>query len=147
MELWVLISRAPPLWCLLANSFWTEQYFTKLLIGIDQLGVVLIARNFGVNQIDVWEELEKRVFHKIQNGGKFCRAHLPAHMCKMSCQLEITVCGVWPKTCRWSYWAFPKAKRLKCANFQKFSPVPICTPNSKIQLLNMFRPPKRQSFP
>ena len=33
----------------LANRFWGEQYFTKILIQIDQLGVVMIQTNFVAN--------------------------------------------------------------------------------------------------
>ena len=51
MELWLFISRAPPLLCSLANSFRGEQYFTNLLIGIEQVGVLMLARKFGANRM------------------------------------------------------------------------------------------------
>ena len=57
MELWLLISRAPPLLCSLANSFRGEQYFANLLIVMDQVGVLMIARKFGANRMNavgVW---------------------------------------------------------------------------------------------
>ena len=49
MELWLFISRASPLLSSLANSFRGEQYLTNLLISIEQVGVLMIARKFGAN--------------------------------------------------------------------------------------------------
>ena len=72
MELWLFISRAPPLLCFLANSFRGEQYFTNLLLEIENVGVLMLAREFGANRMySVGGMCKKRVFHKIQNGGIF----------------------------------------------------------------------------
>ena len=51
MALWLFISRAPPLLCSLANSFRAEQYFPNLLIGIEQVGVLMQARKFRANRM------------------------------------------------------------------------------------------------
>ena len=47
MELWLLIS--------VLIGYRGEQYFTNLSIGIEQVGILMLARKFGA---------------KIQNGGK-----------------------------------------------------------------------------